>query len=90
MAEVSKEAVREGIRTIRTIGEGLGYGNLMFIVSALWAEDAKERYGYAAGAFIPTPSRMIKKEALEPLMQERQRFIDKIAEDSARGEEQSV
>lgn len=42
------------IKAVETLGEAIGYGNMMDIASALWAEKLDITYGVSTGAFVPT------------------------------------
>lgn len=46
----------EEIRLVEELGSKIGYGNMMIIASALWADTLNYKYGSGAGdnAFIPT------------------------------------
>lgn len=56
---------KEEIMLVKTIGENIGYGNMMNISCALWRKMLKDMVGSSAGAFIPVLHEDIKKSALE-------------------------
>jgi hypothetical protein len=48
------------ILSVKQLGESIGYGNMMDIASALWAEKLEKSVGTSEGAFIPTILQDIK------------------------------
>lgn len=63
----------EEIRAVHRLGEQIGYGNMMDIASALWANSLERDYGITSGAFIPTIAGMMKKKDGERAV-ERQKY----------------
>jgi len=48
------------IYLVQKIGDLIGYGNMMDIASALWAEELEKSYNITTGAFIPAVSYDLK------------------------------
>ncbi|MCP1185009.1 hypothetical protein [Paenibacillus sp. 1781tsa1] len=64
------------IEAVKSLGEKIGYGNLMDIASALWAVSLEDKYGIKAGAFVPTvlpfinkKDRKVTEERLDSMME---------------------
>jgi hypothetical protein len=54
------------IIAVRTLGEAIGYGQLMCLASALWRDGLQERGYPVSGAFVPALRDFIhEKEALD-------------------------
>ena len=50
------------IKAVKALGDAIGYGNMMDIASALWAEDLEKSYGIAVGAFVPVCLPSVEKQ----------------------------
>lgn len=71
---------------VQRLAEQIGYGNLMWIASALWRRKLIKAYGeeYATGAFVPTIKHLIKEdwhENLEKDMRSMDRMVELALED---------
>lgn len=53
------------IAIVKDIGEQIGYGNLMWIASALWAEELKNKGLPTEGAFRPTLRCLMNQDGKE-------------------------
>ena len=66
------------VRSVKQLGEAVGYGNMMSIASALWAIKLKEEHGIDSGAFIPTIPAFMKKKEAKRAVADRERTIANI------------
>lgn len=53
------------IKSVKEIGEKIGYGHLMSLASSLWRKSLKEQGYPIVGAFVPTCIPFVKKEHME-------------------------
>ena len=55
------------VETVQRLGEQIGYGNLMWLASALWRRKLVNKYGkgHEKGAFLPTISILLSEEGLD-------------------------
>lgn len=49
------------IKSVKALGDAIGYGNLMWIASSLWRKSLKDQGYPVNGAFVPTINNFIKK-----------------------------
>lgn len=54
-------------KAIKSLGDAIGYGNLMSMASAIWKAKLREAGGPEIGAFVPTISSFIKDEYQDTL-----------------------
>lgn len=54
--------IENQIKTVKEIGEQIGYGHLMFLASSLWRKSLIEKGYPESGAFVPTLIAFIKEE----------------------------
>lgn len=56
---------KQEIQAVKALGERIGYGNMMSIASALWANNLKDKYDLpineSSGAFVPVCIFQLKK-----------------------------
>ncbi len=55
-----KESYKTEIYQVKSLGEKIGYGNLMDIASTLWAKDLNDRCGSESAALYPVLIRDMK------------------------------
>jgi hypothetical protein len=60
------------IKLVKDLGSLIGYGNMMDIASALWAEELEKSYNITMGAFIPAVSYDLKKRYRKRYIQRRE------------------
>ena len=58
--------------TVQRLGEQIGYGNLMWLASALWRRKLVKDWGegHEKGAFLPTVSCLLNEEGLDIFQQQ--------------------
>jgi len=64
----------EEILAVKELGDKIGYGNMMDIASALWANMLEDSYGISSGAFVPTVLPLLKKKE-RSRVEERQKLV---------------
>ena len=66
---------------VQRLAEQIGYGNLMWIASALWRRKMVRAYGegYETGAFVPVTKNLVKDEWKDNLHKE-MKFMDRLVE----------
>lgn len=61
------------VELVKTLGDKIGYGNMMSIASALWANMLEDSGVPASGAFIPTLAYDMKKKWADKAVSEQKR-----------------
>jgi len=61
------------VELVKTLGDKIGYGNMMSIASALWAIKLEDSGAPKSGAFIPTSSFDMKKKWADKAVEEQAR-----------------
>lgn len=78
---MSIDTFKDQVKLVKSIGDNIGYGHLMFIASALWRKDLKEHGVPPEGAFIPTIEYSVKKTDLKSIQKDKELY-DSIIEKS--------
>ena len=67
------------VAAVQRLGDQIGYGNLMWLASALWRRKLVKDWGegHEKGAFLPTVSCLLNKEGLD-IFQQQIEVYDKI------------
>lgn len=67
---------------VQRLGEQIGYGNLMWLASALWRRKLVKEWGegHEKGAFLPTVSCLLNEEGLD-IFQKQIEVYDEIVKD---------
>ena len=62
------------IDKVKSLGEQIGYGNMMTIASALWRKSLREKGYPESGAFVPTCFGMFDKEGEKIAKEESKKY----------------
>jgi hypothetical protein len=67
---------------VQRLGEQIGYGNLMWLASAIWRRKLVKDWGegHEKGAFLPTISILLNEEGLD-IFQQQIEVYDEIVKD---------
>ena len=70
------------VAAVQRLGEQIGYGNLMWLASALWRRKLVKEWGegHEKGAFLPTVSCLLNEEGVE-IFQKQIGIYDEIIKD---------
>lgn len=70
------------VAAVQRLGEQIGYGNLMWLASALWRRKLVKDWGegHEKGAFLPTISILLNEEGLD-IFQQQIEVYDEIVKD---------
>lgn len=59
---------------VKSLGEQIGYGNMMAFASALWRKMLKDKGYPVSGAFVPTILQFMKQEDIDLTKGEREMY----------------
>ena len=67
---------------VQRLGEQIGYGNLMWLASALWRRKLVKDWGdgHEKGAFLPTVSCLLNEEGLDVFQQQIEVYDEIVAD----------
>lgn len=74
--------LKSEVKSVKEIGEQIGYGHLMSLASALWRKSLKDKGYPEIGAFVATTLPYVEKEMAQATETERKMydgFIEKLS-----------